>query len=137
VAVFRERQETTMADQMPKFEIPQEMRKFAEASMEQARRAFDGFINAAHTAVSDMDGRASVARTGAKDVTERAMEFAERNVAASFEFAQKLVRARDVNEVVALQTEYIKSQMEALRDQAQELGEVAAHVAQKAAGSKS
>ena len=64
-------------DPMKNFEIPSDMRKFAEQSVEQARQAFGGFINAAQQAVNDMEGRASTARTGAKDVGEKAMTFAQ------------------------------------------------------------
>ncbi|MES1155061.1 MAG: phasin [Pseudorhodoplanes sp.] len=110
---------------MKNFEIPSDMRKFAEQSVEQARQAFGGFINAAQKAASDMEGRASMARTGAKDVSEKAVSFAQRNIMASFEFAQKLVRAKDVQEMMKLQAEYIQDQMKVLNEQAKELGESA------------
>jgi phasin len=106
-----------------RFEIPPEMRAFAEKSVEQARQAFDGFISAAHQAVSTFEGQAETARKGAKDVTEKAMTIAERNIASSFEFAQQLVRARDAQEVMRLQADYIKRQMQMLAEQAKELGE--------------
>ena len=49
-----------------------------------------------------------------------------RNVAASFDFARKLLHARDAQEVTALQAEYVKSQLAALTDQAKELSQQAA-----------
>lgn len=122
---------------MQHFEIPPDMRKFAEQSVEQARKAFDGFISAAHQAVNDMEGRAKAAQAGAKDVGGLAMAFAERNVSASFDFAQKLVRARDVEEIMRLQGDYVKEQVQALNDQARELGQAASRVAQETARSKS
>lgn len=122
---------------MPNFEIPPEMRKFAEQSVEQARKAFDGFITAAQQAVNDAEGRANVAREGARDVGQKAMAFAERNVATSFEFARKLVRARDVDEIMELQKDYVKSQVEVLNTQLKELrdaaGRTAAETAKKTA----
>ncbi len=111
---------------MKGFEIPADMRKFAEQSVEQARKAFDGFITAAQQAVNDMEGRASVAQASAKDVGEKAMTFAQRNIMTSFELAQNLVRAKDVEEILKLQTEYVKSQMQLLSEQAKELGQSAA-----------
>ena len=109
-----------MAD---RFEIPPEMRSIAEKSVEQAKHAFDGFITAAHKAVSTFEGQAETARKGAMEVTEKAVTFAERNIANSFEFAQKLVRAKDFQEVMALQADYVRTQMQALSEQAKELGE--------------
>jgi phasin len=111
------------------FEVPAEMRKLAEQSVEQARQAFDGFMSAANNAVSDMETRANTARSGAMDVGARAMSFAQRNITSSFDLAQRLVRAKDVQEVMKLQTEYIQSQIEALNTQAKELGEAASKMA--------
>jgi phasin len=105
------------------FEIPPEMRAFAEKSFEQARQAFDSFLSAASRTVSTLGGQAETARKGARGVGEKAISFAEQNIANAFEHAQKLVRAKDVDEVLKLQAEYIKGQMEALSEQAKELGE--------------
>ena len=58
-----------------RFEVPPELRTFAERSVEQARQAFDGFISAAHNAMSAFEGQAETARKGARDVTEKAMAF--------------------------------------------------------------
>lgn len=123
-------------DTMRNFEIPSDMRKFAEQSVDQARKAFDGFINAAQQAVNDMEGRAGAAQTGARDVGDMAMAFAQRNIAASFEHAQQLVRARDVQEVMKLQADYIKSQVAALNEQAKELGQRGSQAAMDAARPK-
>jgi phasin len=116
-----------------RFEVPPELRTFAEKSVEQARQAFDGFISAAHHAMSAFEGQAESARKGARDVTEKAMTFAERNMASAFEFAHELVRARDLQEVVRLQGDYIRCQMEALTEQARELGESTSKAAKDAA----
>ena len=83
-----------------RFEVPPELRTFAERSVEQARQAFDGFISAAHQAMSTFEGQAETARKGARDVSEKAVTFAERNMTSAFEFAHDLVRARDLQEVL-------------------------------------
>ncbi len=111
------------------FQIPAAMRKFAEKSVEQAKQAFDSFMAATQQAVGTAEAQAKTVQTGAKQAGELAMHFAERNVAASFDFAQRLLQARDAKEVTALQTEYIKSQMAALTEQAKELSQHAAKMA--------
>lgn len=58
--------------------------------MEQARLAFDSFISAAQTAAHTADRRAAGTRAGAKELGDLAMHFAERNIASSFDFAQRL-----------------------------------------------
>jgi len=115
------------------FEVPPEMRAFAEKSFEQARQAFDGFVAAASRTVTTFEGQAETARKGARDIGQKAMSFAEQNIANTFDFAQKLVRARDVDEIMKLQADYIKEQMQALSAQAKELGESTSKVVKDSA----
>jgi phasin len=117
------------------FDIPAEMRAFAEKSVEQAKQAFDTFISAAQHAVNTAETQAASARTGVKDVAELAMRFSERNIASSFEFAQRLLHAKDSQEVTALHTDYVKSQIAALSDQAKELSKQAAKMGGKGVAS--
>jgi phasin len=116
-------------DEMPKFEIPAEMRQFAEKSVAQAKLAFDSFISAAQQAVNTAETHAATARTGAKEAGDLAMQYAERNIASSFDFAQRLLKAKDPQEVATLHAEYIKSQVTTLTEQAKELSKQATKVA--------
>jgi len=118
------------------FDVPTQMRQFAEQSVEQAKKAVDGFMTAAQKTASAMETHAATAQSGAKDVGQKAMAFAEQNIANSFEFAQKLVRAKDVQEVMALQAEFMKAQMQAMSSQAKELGTTASKAAMDAAKPK-
>jgi phasin len=104
------------------FTVPPEMRALAEKSVDQARKAFDGFVSAAGKATADFEQNARNAQAGARDVTEKALTFAQQNVVSSFDLAQKMVSAKDVNEVVQLHADYVRRQMEALAEQARELG---------------
>ncbi|HET9688454.1 MAG TPA: phasin family protein [Pseudolabrys sp.] len=107
----------------PHFEIPADMRALAEKSVEQAKQAFDIFISAAQHAVSTAENQAASVQAGAKEVGELAMGFAERNTTSSFEFAQRLLQAKDPKDVMALHAEYMNSQIAALTEQGKELGE--------------
>jgi len=108
------------------FEIPADMRAFAEKSVQQARQAFDIFISAAQHAVSAAESQAANVQVGAKDVGELALGFAERNIASSFEFAQKLLQAKEPQDVMALHRQYVNSQIATLSAQAKELSKRAA-----------
>jgi phasin len=119
-----------------RFDVPPEMRAFAEKSVEQAKQAVDGFMSAAHRAFDDLEGHAETARKGAKGVTAMAMAFAEQNIANSFEFAQQLLRAKDLQDVLKLQADYVKRQMQAFNEQARELGESATKAAKDTATPK-
>jgi phasin len=119
-------------DPFNNFEVPTQMRQFAEQSLEQARKAVDGFLNQAQKAVTTVETQASAAQSSAKDMGQKAMGFAEQNIANSFEYAQKLVRAKDIQEVMALQQEYLQSQMKAMSEQAKDLGSTASKAAMSA-----
>ena len=112
-----------MADESgTKFDMPAEMRAFAEKGLEQAKAAFDAFANAAQQAANLAQNQAMTAHSGAREIGQLAMRYAERNIASSFEFAQKLMHAKDATEVAALHSDYVNSQMAALSEQARELG---------------
>jgi|APFre7841882630_1041343.scaffolds.fasta_scaffold188254_1 phasin len=117
----------------PDYQIPEEVRDFAEKSVEQARKAFEGFSSAAQKALSTIDMTALPLQSGAKEVGVKALSHAETNVKAAFDLAQKLVHAKDVQEVLALQSEYVKSQFDVIQEQTKELGAAI----QKAASIKS
>src|SRR5262245_37775854 len=99
-----------MAHEPWNFEVPTQMRQLAEQSVEQARKAVDGFMDAAQKAMTTAETQAASAQSNAKSMGSKAMGFAEQNIASSFEFAQRLVRAKDVQEVMALQQEYLQTQ---------------------------
>jgi phasin len=114
------------------FDVPTQMRQFAEQSVEQARKAVDGFLTAAQKATTTLETQANTAQAGAKDVREKVMGFAEENINNSFAFAQRLVRARDIQEVMALQQEFLQQQMQAMQSQARDLGAAATKAAENA-----
>jgi phasin len=115
-----------MAVQQPSsYEIPAEMRDFAEKSVEQARKAIDGFMGAAQKTMVTFEGSANTVQASAKDVTSKTFAYAEQNIAAAFDLAQKMVRAKDMQEAMQYQAEYVRSQFEAMQAQMKDLGSMA------------
>jgi phasin len=114
-----------MAD--PKFNdfFSPEMRAFAEQSVQQAQKAFDDLMGATQRAVSTFEGQANAAR----DMQRKVVTFSERNVASSLEFAQKLLQAKDTEDVFKLHADYVKTQMQVLSEQAKELAQHASRAA--------
>ena len=76
---------------------------------------------------------AETARVSAQDATRKAIAYAENNVAAAFDFAQKLVKSKDLTEVMQHQSDFLKSQVAALQSQIKDLGAAAQDAATKAA----
>lgn len=108
---------------VPGFEIPQEMRAFAEKSVEQAKTAFDNYMDQATKAMGAVESQTDAATSGARDVGRQALGFAEENVAAAFAFAEKLVKARDPQEIMQLQSDFAKETMQKLAEQSKAMGE--------------
>ncbi len=106
----------------PSYQIPNEVRDFAEKSVEQARKAFEGFSGAAQKAIASVDASALPFTGGARDVGATALSHAEANVKAAFDLAQKLVKAADLQEVLQLQSDFAKEQFAAFQEQTKELG---------------
>jgi phasin len=107
------------------YEIPPEMRDFAEKSVEQARKAVDGFMNAAQKTVDTFEGSANTVQASAKDATRKTFTYAEQNLSAAFDLAQRMVRAKDMQEAMQIQAEYVRSQFEAMQAQMKEFGSMA------------
>ena len=108
--------------------MPEEIRAFVEQSVAQARTAFDGIFDAANKAVGQFEGNAQAARNAASEIANKSMAYAEKNMEATFDFAQKLMQAKHPTEVMQLQSEFLGRQMQTLSAQVQELGQSAAKI---------
>jgi phasin len=104
----------------------------AEASFDQARKAFEKFVSTAQQTAGTIEERGATVRAGAKDFSEKALSYAERNVQASLDYAQSLLHAKDVAEVMRLHTEYVQAQMRSLGEQASEMGQIVSRAAMEA-----
>ncbi len=116
-----------MIDQFkaPKFEVPAEMRDLANKSVEQAKRAFDSFMGATQQAAGTIENSTQTMQDSAKSASRQMVEFAEQNVKAAFDHAQALVQAKGIEDVMRLQSEYMKNQMSALQSQMGAMGKAA------------
>ena len=123
-------------DERDRFEIPKEMRSMAEASLERARKAFEQFLAGAQATAGSLEERGATVRAGAKDVGAKAISCAEKNVQASLDYAQALLHAKDLTEVMRLHSEYVQDQMRALTEQASEMGQIVSRAAIEAAKPK-
>jgi phasin len=119
-----------------RFEIPKEMRSMAEAGFDQARKAFEKFLAGAQQTADTIEERGATVRTGAKDISAKAISYAEKNVQASLDFAQSLLHAKDLTEVMRLHSEYVQAQMRSLAEQASEMGQIVSRAATEAAKPK-
>ena len=102
----------------PQFEIPTDMRKMTEQSMQRVKAAINGYLQFFQRGVPSTV-------MGSSELSNKVFGYAERNVASAFEFAQRLVQVRDLQELTKLQTDFIQAQMQAMTEQAKDLSETA------------
>ena len=118
--------------QPPPFEIPQQLRELAERNVEQARAAYGQFMDAMMQATGMWANAipATAMTSGFKSVQDRAVRFAKQNAEACFALASELANAKDISDVLAIQSRYAQTQMQAYALQAQELGRLMAEATQ-------
>ena len=119
------------------FEIPKDMRSMAEAGFDQARKAFEKFVSTAQATAGSIGERGDTVRAGARDIGAKAIAHAEKNVQASLDYAESLLHANDLTEIMKLHSEYVQSQMRSLAEQASEMGQIVSRAAIDAAKPKS
>ena len=114
------------------FEVPEPIRELAEKNVAQARAAYGQFMDAMAQAV-EMWSRAlpsNEVTAGFKVAQERAIRFAKQNAEACFALASELANAKNIQDMLAIQSRYAQTQMQAYALQAQELGRLMAEAAQ-------
>jgi phasin len=118
------------------FEIPNDLRSMAEASFEQARKTFEKFLEGAQATAGSIEERGETVRAGAKDISAKAVGYAEKNVQASLDYAESLLHAKDLPEVMRLHSDFVQAQMRSLAEQASEMGQIVSRAAMDAAKPK-
>ena len=109
------------------FEIPQQLLDLAVKNVEQARTTYGQVMNAMTQAMTAWSSApANTMASGFKVVQERAVQFAKENAEAGFALARELAKAKDLQEVLRLQSKFGQEQMQAYARQAQDLGRLMA-----------
>ena len=99
-----------MLDPKLTMDVPPQVREFAQKSVDQAERAIASFMDSASKSVAMVPGPMT-------DVAKQALAITEKNLKASFEHARKLMNAKDINEVMQLQTEFLRIQFGVANEQ--------------------
>ena len=105
------------------FEIPPQVWELTEKNIDQARKFYDQWMEGMSQVMnmwSSTPGGAMV--SGFDSLREQAIKFAKDNAEAAFAQAEKLAQAKDVQDLMTLQSHYAQAQMRSYATQAQELG---------------
>src|SRR3954462_8876811 len=107
------------------FQVPEEMRTMAERSLTQTRQALDSFLGAARRTAETMEQTTDKVQASGKDMAQRTLSAAEQNIRTSLDYAEQLVRAKDLQEATRIQSEFVRAQVEAMQAQMKEFGSAA------------
>jgi len=111
------------------FEVPEQVRAFAEKGVSQARDNYAKFKDAAETHNVTIEAVFTSASRGMSEYSAKLMEFTKANTTASLDFAQELFGVKSPSEALELWTSHTRRQFEALSGQAKELAELGQKVA--------
>jgi phasin len=111
------------------FEVPEQMRAFAEKGVSQARDSYAKFKDAAETHNGTMEAVFTNASKGASTYSAKLVEFIKANTTSSLDFAQELFGVKTPAEALELWTSHTRKQFETLTAQAKELAELGQKVA--------
>jgi phasin len=115
------------------FEVPEQVRAFAEKGVSQARENYTKFKDAAETHNSTIEAVFTSATKGATDYSAKLLDIVKANTAASLDFAQELVGTKSLPQAVELWSAHAKKQVETFTAQAKELAELTQKIATETA----
>lgn len=115
------------------FEVPEQMRAFAEKGVSQARENYAKFKDAAETHNGTVEAVFASASKGASEYTAKLMEFAKANTTAHLDFTQQLFGLKSPTDALQLWTNHTRTQLETLQAQAKELVELTQRIAAETA----
>jgi hypothetical protein len=100
----------------------EKMREMAQAMLDKAKEAVSQYMAESQKMREKADSGVRASYSSVKEMNEKAVAFAEANVAAGFELAQRLLQAKDPQEMGAVYQGHLKEQMEKMNAQFRELG---------------
>ena len=103
-------------------EQAEKMREMAQTTLDKAKEAVSKYMTESQKLREKADSGVRATYSTAKDMNEKAVAFAEANVAAGFDLAQRLLRAKDPQEMGTVYQNHLKEQMERMNAQFRELG---------------
>ena len=111
------------------FEVPEQVRAFAEKGVSQARDNYARFKDVAETHNSTMEAVFANASKGASEYSAKVMEIIKAGTSANLDFAQELVGVKTPSEALELWTHHAKKQFETFSAWSKEFTELSQKVA--------
>ena len=111
------------------FEVPEQMRAFAEKGVSQARDSYAKFKDAAETHNGTIEAVFTTASKGASEYSAKLMEIMKANPTSNLDFAQELLGVKSPSQAIELWTSHAKNQFEAFVANTKDLAQLGQKVA--------
>jgi hypothetical protein len=112
---------------------PEQVAGFAQQTVDRAQAAFEQVSDAVHGNVQVFDAAASAFKSCSTELQMKAIEIAQTNVNAAFAFARKFFAAKDVNELMNLNQDFLRDQAQMLTRQVGEINALSLQLAKETA----
>ena len=107
-----------MAKELKPFEeMTTKMEKATENTMEQGQKAMENHFSWLQKSMSG-------SQWADNNLTKTLIGNTEHNIAATQVYVQKLSQAKDIQDVIKIQTDFLQAQMSSFAEQTKELGEI-------------
>jgi phasin len=111
------------------FEVPEQMRAFAEKGVSQARDNYAKFKDVAETHNGTIEAVFTTVSKGASEYSAKLMEMMKANTTANLNFAQELLGIKSPSEALELWTSHTRQQSETFTAQVKDLAELSQKIA--------
>jgi phasin len=109
--------------------VPESVRALAEKTVTQTREAYEKAKGALEDAVDAMERSFDAAGQGAAAFNRKLIDITQRNLNSSFDLAKKLAGAKNLAEIVELQSAFVRQQFDAMAGQASEIRALSTKIA--------
>lgn len=117
---------------MSSSEMPEMMRSLAENTMSKSRDFYENARDAVGQATEALENTITNTGENMYKVNIKMLDMAQENVTSSFDYAKSLASARDMNEILELQSHYALARMEKIASHTQQLGSMTSEIANSA-----
>jgi hypothetical protein len=92
------------------------MRAIAEQNLNQSKAAFESFLTVARNTIRSIDQQSSA-------ICQHSIAVTEQTLSNTFDFAHKVIRVKEPQELAQIQSDFLSRQAQVLGDQTKELGQ--------------
>jgi hypothetical protein len=103
--------------------IPAEMSSLISQSAEQTRKVMESYMELCKKSAAALPFQNT-------ELNEKLRKYVEKSSGQALDYANKLAQAKDISDIVRIQTEFVQAQLHSLNEQASEISEMTKKMAE-------